>query len=322
MNPSTTSDTECKIEAGRWQENQAHLQLIRTQVFIEEQHVPAEDEWDSEDETATHFIIKLKGRPIGCARLLDNGHIGRFAILAPYRTKGYGYLLLAKTVGHAFCHGHTMVFLHAQHSAINFYLKYGFEITSDTFMDAGIPHKSMQLDLKSLTDAAFHNLQKLLKDSVIRFDSVDTAATWLPLVSQASTRDLRIFSTDLQRPLYATEPFLSAVSHLARQHRAASIKILIQNPTSVRGSRHPLVELAQRLPSKMEIRITTQDVEETDIGFVTAGARSIVFFNNESTYTGFVNQSAPAEVKQHNEYFDTLWHRLSKNDPNLRRFTL
>ena len=113
-------------------------------MFIEEQNVPQELEWDGMDETSVHFVAESSdGGVIGTARLMPSGQIGRMAVLIPYRNHGIGRKLLDFAIGRADQLGVKKVFLHAQSHALEFYRKAGFVVEGPEFDEAGIPHRSM-----------------------------------------------------------------------------------------------------------------------------------------------------------------------------------
>lgn len=121
---------------------------IREAVFILEQHVPAELEWDEEDPHCLHAVARSPdGTPVGTARLKPDGTLGRMAVLKDRRGRGIGSALLEALVGEARRRGLASVRLSAQTHALAFYGKRGFTVTSDMYLDAGIPHRSMVLDL-------------------------------------------------------------------------------------------------------------------------------------------------------------------------------
>lgn len=135
--------TNIHYRAVSWDEKKDQLRLIRTRVFIEEQHVPIELEWDDADKDAQHYLVSLNEAPIACARILPSGQIGRMAVLSAFRNNGIGGNLLKKITQVAQAQGSAPVFLHAQNHAIPFYEKFGFSIQGEEFMDAGIPHHEM-----------------------------------------------------------------------------------------------------------------------------------------------------------------------------------
>lgn len=133
-----------KIEVVDWDSHQAELMRIREAVFVHEQGVPAELEHDAHDETALHLLAYGDtGQPVATARLVDGGHIGRMAVLAPWRGRGIGSALLGETVRLAASAGYTRVHLHAQCQAEDFYRRLGFVAEGPVFDDAGIPHRRM-----------------------------------------------------------------------------------------------------------------------------------------------------------------------------------
>ena len=126
-----------------WLNMELHLRSIRTQVFIEEQNVPVELEWEEEDVDCVHLLVKNNNDYIATARLLETGQIGRMAVLKPYRQCGIGSAMLQKILSIAKDRDMESVFLNAQIDAVKFYEKFGFLTQGDTFDDAGIPHVRM-----------------------------------------------------------------------------------------------------------------------------------------------------------------------------------
>ena len=134
-----------KVRRVSWNECGDFLRSIRTSVFVEEQHVPAELEWDGLDELCTHVIGETRqSEPIGTGRLLPDGHIGRIAVVKEWRGRGVGSAILTELIAAAREKGCDRVILNAQTHALKFYAGFGFEIVSDEFMDAGIPHRTMR----------------------------------------------------------------------------------------------------------------------------------------------------------------------------------
>ena len=132
-----------------WSKQQAALSLIRREVFIDEQHVPEDLEWDGLDTACRHVLAEERdsGTPVGTGRLVADGQIGRMAIRKPYRRQGIGHQILQQLIELARRDGHQQVYLHAQVYVVEFYRQAQFEVCSDTFMDAGIPHVTMKLNL-------------------------------------------------------------------------------------------------------------------------------------------------------------------------------
>lgn len=135
------------IHQATWQQDNAAVSRIRRTVFIEEQRVPEALEWDGLDEEAVHLLAEDEhGEAIATARMLPDGHIGRVAVLKPWRGRGVGKAMMAFLLGLARKQGHRSVFLDAQVDAIDFYRQLGFHAEGEIFMDAGIPHRHMCLE--------------------------------------------------------------------------------------------------------------------------------------------------------------------------------
>jgi predicted GNAT family N-acyltransferase len=128
-----------------WNTSQKEVKAIRNKVFVEEQGVPPELEWDGLDEHSYHVLAYAPdGTPIGTGRLLQDGHIGRVAVLMEWRGKGVGRALLNLLLVIANKMGNEEVKLHAQIRVVNFYKKHGFTRQGKEFMEAGIPHIAMK----------------------------------------------------------------------------------------------------------------------------------------------------------------------------------
>lgn len=136
-----------QISSGNWETLGPAASEIRRKVFIDEQNVPQDEEWDGLDTECLHFLAMLDGQPVGTARLLPDAHIGRVAVLANARGTGIGVLLMQAAIEAARQAGHPQVVLSAQVHALAFYQRLGFIAHGDAFMDAGIPHREMTLSL-------------------------------------------------------------------------------------------------------------------------------------------------------------------------------
>lgn len=134
-----------------WAHEQVRLSHIRRAVFIDEQGVPEDMEWDADDAGSVHLLaVDGAGQAIGCARLLPDGHVGRMAVVPSWRGRGVGRALLAVVIDTAQAHGHGTLRLSAQTHAAGFYARAGFVATGCEYEEAGIPHIAMQMRLASM----------------------------------------------------------------------------------------------------------------------------------------------------------------------------
>ena len=131
-----------------WDQALALARPVREKVFIEEQRVPRELEWDEWDERSDHAVARdMKGQAIGTARLLPEGRIGRMAVLREWRRRGVGAALMEALLRQAREQSMSRVTLHAQTHAAGFYRRFGFKERGVEFLEAGIPHVEMALEL-------------------------------------------------------------------------------------------------------------------------------------------------------------------------------
>ncbi|MDG5473019.1 GNAT family N-acetyltransferase [Jeotgalibacillus sp. ET6] len=124
---------------------------VRKQVFVAEQQVPVEEEIDQYDPSSDHFVLYDQNHPIGAGRfrmIEETGKVERICVLSSHRGSGAGVLIMQGIEEFAEKKGIGRLKLNAQSHALLFYEKLGYHITSDEFLDAGIPHKSMEKNIK------------------------------------------------------------------------------------------------------------------------------------------------------------------------------
>lgn len=138
------SIVEFGVATGSWDEIGPQAAPLREAVFIAEQGVPADMEWDEFDAVSLHAIAHdSAGAIIGTGRLLPDGHIGRLAVRADWRGQGVGRAVLERLL-EAAGQKNLSPLLHAQTQATRFYEKLGFVAEGPEFIEAGIPHRLMR----------------------------------------------------------------------------------------------------------------------------------------------------------------------------------
>jgi predicted GNAT family N-acyltransferase len=141
---------QVRVLLGDWLTCQQDALAVRYEVFVREQHVPAEIEADSEDAASWHAVA-YDGQdvPVGTGRLLRDAHIGRMAVRAPYRGRGVGSQILMALVDEARARKYPQVVLSAQVHARAFYEAHGFVAQGVPYMEAGIEHVAMSKALSA-----------------------------------------------------------------------------------------------------------------------------------------------------------------------------
>ncbi|CAI3150848.1 Acetyltransferase [Acinetobacter calcoaceticus] len=136
-----------KIITSGWEQLEKDAKFIREQVFIQEQGIAPEDEWDDLDATVLHFTVYDREQPIATARLLPQHSVGRVAVLLPYRKQGVGKILMQYIIEYARHHKLPYLKLSAQTYVTAFYEALGFVVQGEEYLDCGIPHIDMTLEL-------------------------------------------------------------------------------------------------------------------------------------------------------------------------------
>lgn len=314
-----------------WQQHQNALQEIRHAVFIEEQGIPLEEEYDVEDRYAAHFLaVNSLGQYLGCARLLDSGQIGRMAVLKEQRGTGLGRLLLEAAIEAARERKLDKVFLHAQKYAEPFYRKCGFVINGPEFSEVGIPHVPMEMVLPLAFDpppiqhqvktrplAEPEQETKQRESQHQEFSDHDGALDALCTLLLDARRDVLIFSPLLDHDLFAQPRVIQALSDFARSGRRAQVKILLQSSKLAIDRGHSLVELCRRLDDCISIRKLDEPINEETSSFVCADLDGYWVLPAYDTYRGHTDRYNPVLTNRMRDTFKQAWER-SVTDPELR----
>lgn len=300
------------LEPANYQVDFDDLHYVRNLVFVEEQQIPPEVEFDELDRQCHHVIARdVECRPIGTGRLSPEGKIGRMAVLQEWRNQRVGESLLRALIEKARNLGLTTITASAQLTAIGFYEKFGFGKEGGVFVEAGIPHQAVRLMLQPL-DKPVRPQAKPRESSVeaIRLDTFEsTLAATLQLIT-SSRRQLCIYSRDLEYSLYGQNEIVEALKQFALSNRNGEIQIIIQDPASLQSQTHPVLELVQRLPSYFLIRtpVEAEDLQ-TLSAFVINDGDGYLFRLLGNRYEGHWSPNLPARNRQLREEFERVWQR-------------
>ncbi|QQD21385.1 GNAT family N-acetyltransferase [Oceanospirillaceae bacterium ASx5O] len=243
-----------QIELANWTDHKDALRAVRRRVFIDEQGVPEELEWDSDDASALHFLARDGKRPAGCLRLLSNGTLGRMAVMPEYRGQHIGSQLLRSAEQHYLneMRGRSLR-ANVQTQAYYFYWQNGYSPELDFNVDAGITHIRMSKVLgRTLSPSEQFIPGKDSQRYVL--NSPCAANGLLQIATQFSVAGLAVHCADLQLPVWRDRDTYTRLTAWLRASRRRTMQILI--PSEYAGiADHPLLQWQQRLSSRVQIQV-------------------------------------------------------------------
>jgi predicted GNAT family N-acyltransferase len=128
-------------------DDEQNVRLIRNTVFSSEQNINPDIDFDGKDSSAFHVLIFVDGKSAGTGRMLNDGHIGRVAVLNEFRGKGLGSRIIESLIREAIKNRFVRVYLGSQKHAFIFYTKLGFTPFGKEYIEANIAHISMEKKL-------------------------------------------------------------------------------------------------------------------------------------------------------------------------------
>ena len=304
--------TDFRIEPADYATDLPDLRKVRETVFILEQNVPEEEEWDALDPQSHHVLARdADGQPIGTGRLTPEHKIGRMAVLREWRGRGVGDGLLVALMDRARALGWTEVKLNAQVSALDFYARHGFEPYGERFMEAGIEHQAMRRTLEPLAGPERPPARPRGPSMAAEeFDSLSAATEATIRLVDDARRELFVFSRDLDPVLYSQPAVIDAFRRFATAGRGGVVQLIVLDPAAVQGQGHPLLGLAQRLTSVFQFRTPVEDVDlQYPSAFLANDRDGYLFRQLGSRWDGDWSPAHPARTRQLAEHFGRVWER-------------
>jgi predicted GNAT family N-acyltransferase len=292
-----------EISIVTWDDAQSALRLIRQKVFIDEQQVPEELEWDTDDKTAIHFLGKEGNRPVACARILKDGKLGRLAVLKDYRKHGWGGRILRAAEQYLKAEKKNKLYLNGQANSYYFYFKNGYRPSEEMFWDANIPHIRMQKILNRPNPASETYILGADEDNHYS-DQPAASPVLFQIASSQSRRQIDIQITDLSHPLFNNAACIANLGDFIRQSRRTQIRILINK--EIPGlSEHPLLQLHHRMSSRFKIRtVDLPNNREAYGNQILFDITAYMKFDYKTTHCNFSNRLS---TSRHQAHFEQYW---------------
>jgi predicted GNAT family N-acyltransferase len=284
-----------RVEAIDYTTGLDELRRVRETVFVQEQQVPLEEEWDALDPLCQHVIARdASGQPIGTGRLTPERKIGRMAVLSEWRGRGVGEAMLLALLDQARLKRWPEISLHAQVNAEAFYARHGFLPYGERFQEAGIEHQSMR---RRLGGAAAVELAPA------------AVAAVTGLVAQAR-RSLSIYSRELDPGLLDHPQVLETLRRFAIGGRGGEVRLLLQDAAAPQRNLAPLLGLAQRLTSVFAFREVADPVDRAyPSAFVVNDAGGYYFRPLGHRFDGETDLESPGRARQLRDEFGRIWER-------------
>ena len=286
---------EFRIEPIDYHAGLADLRAVRETVFVQEQNVPVEEEWDALDPQCVHVIARAAdGTPIGTGRLTPERRIGRMAVLREWRNKGVGDALLQALITQARERGWREVALNSQVDAQRFYARHGFIPGGARFMEAGIEHQPMQRKFEGAS-AIEHR---------------DAAVAIVTAIITQARRGLSIYTRELDPGLFDAPEIVDALRRFGTAGRGNEVHVVLQDAATPQRALSPVIALAQRLPSVFAFRDVIDPVDRAYASaFVVNDGSGYYFRTLGHRFDGESALDAPGRARQLREGFNRVWER-------------
>lgn len=271
------------------------LRSVRETVFVQEQNVPLEEEWDALDPQCLHVIARDdEGRPIGTGRLTPEHKVGRMAVLREWRGKGVGDAMLLALIDVARQRGWRELALNSQVSASAFYIRHGFVPYGERFWEAGIEHQAMHRKL----------------DGATAIENRDAAVAATVAIVLRARRNLWIYSRELDPGLFDAPDVLDALRRYGTAGHGGEARILLQDADAVQRAHAPLLALAQRLPSVFQFREISDPADRAyPSAFVANDIGGYYFRGLGHRFDGETDLDGAGRARQLAESFKPIWER-------------
>ncbi|MEO7478941.1 MAG: GNAT family N-acetyltransferase [Lysobacteraceae bacterium] len=303
MNRALTANF--RVEPADYRTDFQDLRRVREPVFVVEQQVPIELEWDALDPICQHVIARdIENQPIGTGRLTPQRKIGRMAVMREWRGRGVGEALLIALIDAARAQRWPDVILHAQVDAIGFYEKYGFIAFDAEFVEAGIRHQAMRLELQPVTERPPFKPRL----DIVAVESLEDALRATAEVIAGSRRELCVFSRDLDYTLFAATTTMDALRAFATSSADTNVRVLLLDSLIPTQQNHPWLVLAQRLPSTFAFRACEEEHDRQYPSAFIVGDRGGLYFRPiGGRIEGEASNTSLARARQIIEIFNRMW---------------
>lgn len=318
-----------------WAHSEPDLVNIRRKVFMEEQGVSEEEELDGKDQQCLHILAveKSTNEAVACARITEQGKIGRVAVLKPFRSLGLGKQLMD------FCTQQVLSkqqkpYLDAQTSVIPFYEVLGYVCEGDVFLDANIPHRRMNFGLSSFFQTDHQHPKKQSSSyqeslntipPVENNRQVNTLEHSIELLHEF-TRDCigRVYflCSHASLPYLCDKEYLDVLKQSIFNHSDTQFHFVWSGYDPSLSLTKPFIELSRRLPSKIHLRCLKSNHKEFE-QLKAIYARNRLQFETESNHgLASIRKLSPVQRELEQDEINRIWENHAFEHPDFRQLNL
>jgi len=303
---------DIEIQLADWPDDKQRIKEVRRKVFVIEQGVEPQIEWDGKDDECLHVIaVNSQLQVVGTGRMMPRGQIGRLAVLPNWRGRGIGQGMLNALI-QAAQRSQSMVYLNAQVHAIGFYESFGFIADGPVFMVAGITHQRMELHFRNhnrQTDQLQHN------DIITGLD--DNYQATLQLCRSARL-SIDIFTSDLDRRLLSRGTLIELLKKFIVISPRSKLRVLVHDPSIAIRYDHRLIELGQQFSTFIEVRKTHTEYLHLPYSYILVDSKSCLYRAHSAEYQSKLQIETSQQTKLLQAEFDEIWS-LSSPVSDLKR---
>lgn len=303
-----------RVEPADYKADFEDLRTIWESVFVSEQTSPEGIEFEPGDPSCYHAIARDdQHKAIGTGRLSPDRKIGPMAVLENWRGKGVGKAILGALLHKARLLGFPDVTLGTQSAALGFFEKFGFskegDVSTDTNSDRHLIRLRLQLEPMSKAGRPAPKPGEPLVE-ISETNTLQGLILASRCLIDKARKEIYIYTPNLEPTLYGNQELVEALKQFAIGSGGGNIMIIVQEPLAARSQPHPLLDLAQRLPS---IFLFRTPVEAEDLQYPSAylvNDRDGYLFRQQGHMPlGVWSPTLPARNRQLSEEFERVWQR-------------
>jgi hypothetical protein len=264
---------------------------------------------------------------LGAVRMLATGWLDRVAVLAEHRRRGTGRQLLEAVIAYATDLGLPRISVSSPERLQRFFHGCGFRASGsangtvervEMALELPIPYAKTDGPVDIVNPSTDSFAQR--PSQLLTFESEHDCCRTIALLLEDARRTIVLHSPNLEPEMFASEACLKGFRQFSRRRRS-QLQILVEDAKSIAAAAHPLLELARRLPSKVQLRRLPSDHVPSRRDFMVVDEEAVWIRPDTDAFVGWANPHDRVEARRLVEEFNWLFQR-STDDPDFRLLNL